>query len=375
MSTAVTTAKDNAVALRSAFESKIEIFKTLAGGDENVMRLLFIFQASALKIPGLAECSQTSIMLGLMKCAELRLDPNTNNQSWMLPFNNKVKVVENGREVERWISEAQWMPGYKGLEHLAMKSNPTIESFRPVLVYESEMKDFDLSEGSKPFIHHKPNYRARNDAERGAIVLGYATVHFRTGGEQFIWLPYEGEKDSIMARARRSKTHKVDKEGNEYWVGPWKTDPVPMMKKTLSLSLGKRLDTNARDPLGKAIAYDDEEGDGKKPGDFDPRFSIENAKPSKAAVAVSMYSKTDTQIAGNGNGGAQEAEVVSDDENARADLLRLTELLKGLTDEEIASLKLGKAIEKAGGVENLMPEQVNKAIELIEKHNAAKEKS
>jgi len=283
MSTALTPAKENSVALRQAFESKIEIFKTLAGGDENVMRLLFILQSSFNKIPGLSDCTQNSFLIGLMKCAELRLDPNTNNQCWILPF----------RDNDKGTTEAQWMPGYKGLEHLALLANPNIAKVRTALVYESEMKDFDLEEGSKPYIRHKPNFRAQSEADKGAIVLGYATAHFRDGETQFIWLPYEGEKESIMARARRSKTHKLNSNGESYWTGPWKTDPIAMMKKTLSLTLCKRaLDTNARDPLGRAVAYDDDEGDGRKPGDFDPRFAIEAPKPSKAAVAVSMFSGT-----------------------------------------------------------------------------------
>lgn len=280
MSTAITLAGENRLALKQAFEQRIEVFKTLAGGDENVMRLLFILQASMQKLPGLADCTQTSVLVGLMKCAELRLDPNTNNQCWMLPFRDK----------DKGITEAQWMPGYKGLEHLALLANPNIAKVRTALVYESEMAEFDLEEGSKPYIRHKPNFRAQSDADKGAIVLGYATAHFRDGETQFIWLPYEGEKESIMARARRSKTHKVDSNGNSYWIGPWKTDPIAMMKKTLSLTLCKRaLDTNARDPLGRAVAYDDDEGQGSKPGDFDPRFAIDDPKPSKAAVAVAMF--------------------------------------------------------------------------------------
>lgn len=284
MSTAITPAKESSVALRQAFESRIEVFKTLAGGDENVMRLLFIFQASMARMPGLADCTQNSVLIGLMKCAELKLDPNTNNQCWMLPFRDKDKGT----------TEAQWMPGYKGLEHLALLANPNITKMRTALVYESEIADFDLEEGSKPYIRHKPNFRAQSDADKGAIVLGYATAHFRDGETQFIWLPYEGKDESIMARARRSKTHKLDNNGKSYWTGPWKTDPIAMMKKTLSLTLCKRaLDTNARDPLGRAVAYDDDEGDGRKPGDFDQRFAIDEPKPSKAAVAVSMFTGGD----------------------------------------------------------------------------------
>jgi len=98
-------------------------------------------------------------------------------------------------------------------------------------------------------------------------------------------------------------------------------------------------------------------------------------------VIQTLHGKIDAQIAGNGNGATQEADVVADEESAKAEVLRLTKLLKGLSDEEIKSIKnerglsIDKAIEKAGGVENLTPEQVSKAVGLIEKHNAAKEKA
>lgn len=87
------------------------------------------------------------------------------------------------------------------------------------------------------------------------------------------------------------------------------------------------------------------------------------------AVIQTLHGKIDEQIA-NGNGAAQTA--TEEEGTAKADTLRLTELLKGLTSEDVAALKLDKAIERAGGVDNLTPAQVKKAIELIEKHNAAK---
>lgn len=105
-------------------------------------------------------------------------------------------------------------------------------------------------------------------------------------------------------------------------------------------------------------------------GERQPQRADENE--GNARVIKTLHGKIDAQIAGNVNGATQEAEVETDEENAKTEVLRLTELLKGLSDKEIASLKLGKAIEKAGGVENLTPEQVKKAVELIEKHNAAK---
>lgn len=326
MSTAMTPAKEGKVALRQAFENQIEVFKTLAGGDENVMRLLFLFQASIAKLPGLAQCNQNSILVGLMKCAELRLDPNTMNQAWMLPFGG----------------EALWMPGYKGLEHLAHKTQ-NVHMIRAALVYESEMNEFDMDEGSKPFIRHKPNFRAQSDNDKGAIVLGYATAHFKNNETQFIWMPYEGEKESIMARARRSKTHKVDSTGKSSWAGPWKTDPVAMMLKTLSLTLCKRrLDTNARDPLGRAVAYDDEEGDGRKPGDFDSRYVMEEKKPSKAETAISMYEKPETK-ATSGDTVIPPKEQVKNTEDATT----LQDQGKEVTGDmaDVITLKVGEAFK------------------------------
>ena len=84
-----------------------------------------------------------------------------------------------------------------------------------------------------------------------------------------------------------------------------------------------------------------------------------------ARVIQTLHGKIDAQIA-NGNGAAQ---TVTDEEGTvKAEMLRLIGLLKELTSEEIATLKLDKAIEKAGGVDNLTQTQVKKAIELIEKH-------
>lgn len=338
MSTAMTPAKEGKVALRQAFENQIEVFKTLAGGDENVMRLLFLFQASIAKLPGLAQCNQNSILVGLMKCAELRLDPNTMNQAWMLPFGG----------------EALWMPGYKGLEHLAHKTQ-NVHMIRAALVYESEMNEFDMDEGSKPFIRHKPNFRAQSDTDKGAIVLGYATAHFKNNETQFIWMPYEGEKESIMARARRSKTHKVDSTGKSSWAGPWKTDPVAMMLKTLSLTLCKRrLDTNARDPLGRAVAYDDDEGDGRKPGDFDSRYVMEEKKPSKAETAISMYENSGTNKENGDKEPPQEKDGAAvktpqdQNKNVSGDMSEVITLKVGEAFKANKNASLRKILEKYG---------------------------
>lgn len=104
-------------------------------------------------------------------------------------------------------------------------------------------------------------------------------------------------------------------------------------------------------------------------GERQPQRVEENE--GNVRVIQTLHGKIDAQIA-NGNGAAQ---TDTDKEDEKAEKLHLTDLLKGLTSEEIASLKLGKAIEKAGGVDNLTSEQVKKAIELIEKHNAAKTES
>lgn len=88
------------------------------------------------------------------------------------------------------------------------------------------------------------------------------------------------------------------------------------------------------------------------------------------AVIKTLHGKIDAQIAGetaNGNGHSE-----PDQREVESLQLRLSELLKGLSDEEIKTMKLDKAIDKAGGIEGLSVERVNKAIALIENHNAAK---
>lgn len=95
------------------------------------------------------------------------------------------------------------------------------------------------------------------------------------------------------------------------------------------------------------------------------QYSDDNAA-GNASVIKTLHGKIDAQIE---NGKQESTEDAAPDNSA---LLRLTELLKGLTNEELASLKLDKAIEKAGGVDSMTPAQVDKAIALIEKHNAVK---
>jgi len=96
----------------------------------------------------------------------------------------------------------------------------------------------------------------------------------------------------------------------------------------------------------------------------------EESNEGNARVIQTLHGKIDAQIAGessNGNGHTE-----PDQREVESLQLRLTELMKGLSNEEIKTMKLDKAIEKAGGVEGLSVEQVNKAISLIEKHGAAK---
>lgn len=98
------------------------------------------------------------------------------------------------------------------------------------------------------------------------------------------------------------------------------------------------------------------------------QYSDDNA--GNVSVIKTLHGKIDAQIAGESENGNGHAEL--EQREVESLQLRLTELMKGLSNEEITSLKLDKAIERAGGIENLNPKQIEKAVEMIEKHNAAK---
>lgn len=165
--------------------------------------------------PQLAECDATTVLGGLMTCAQLGLRPGVLGHAWLIPF-------WNGRKGRR---EAQLIIGYQGLVELAHRSG-RIASLIARTVYEND--HFDVDYGLADSLVHKPVV----NGDRGRPIAYYAIAKFSTGGHAFIVIgddEMQGyKKQFAMARTREGKI-----------IGPWEDHYEAMAQKTCVRQLAK----------------------------------------------------------------------------------------------------------------------------------------
>lgn len=193
-------------------------------------RLITIANAALTRTPKLQECTSTSVLLGIMRGAELGLEVgNGLNHASLVPFfNGKTNRME-----------ATFIPGYKGLMLLA--SNYENILFDAQAVFSNDT--FEVHTGTRREIVHRPTLRT----DRGELVAVYAIAFFPDGRYIFDLMTTD-EVDSIRARAKSKDS------------GPWVTDYNAMALKTVIRRLcWRKLNLKAESPLAKAVAFDQDE--------------------------------------------------------------------------------------------------------------------
>ena len=176
--------------------------------------------------PQLANCSQASVLGGLMTCAQLGLRPGVLGQAWLIPFRDKR---QGGQQV------AQLVIGYQGLVELAHRSGQ-IKSLIGRVVYENDV--FDVDYGLNDTLVHKPTMRG----SKGAAVAYYTIAKFNTGGHAFFVMSHD---DMLEYRDRHAKSKS----------GPWRTDFDAMALKTTVRQLAKWLPKSTE--LATALSVDE----------------------------------------------------------------------------------------------------------------------
>jgi len=113
-------------------------------GQLSASRLIKIALIATTKDPKLLQCTKSSMILALTASAELALDPSgTLGHGWIVPFFDNKKRV----------SEAVFIPGWKGLVQLAFRSG-RVQSIMPAAVYSQDKFDFQM--GDDPRLFHTP---------------------------------------------------------------------------------------------------------------------------------------------------------------------------------------------------------------------------
>jgi recombination protein RecT len=188
-------------------------------------RLARIVLTEVRKTPLLAKCTKPSFYGALMTCAQLGLEPGgPSGEAYVVPFRNTKKNCY----------EVQLIVGYKGMAKLFWQS-PLARSLDAQVVYENDVFDFEY--GLDPKLVHKPLL----SGDRGAVKCFYAVAKLANGGGGFVVM----SPDDIAKIRERSRA-KDD--------GPWKTDEIPMSKKTCVRQLAKLMPQSPQ--LAQAIAHD-----------------------------------------------------------------------------------------------------------------------
>jgi len=141
---------------RQTFQSALEAMKPefakVLPRSITADRLIRIALTEVRKNPTLAQCDLQSTIGSIMVGAQLALEPGVMGQAYLVPFNQSVK--EDGQWKKRMV--CTFIPGWQGYVDLVSRSGRA--SCWTGAVYEGD--EFDASLGSKPFVHHIPDWNA-----------------------------------------------------------------------------------------------------------------------------------------------------------------------------------------------------------------------
>lgn len=202
-------------------------------------RMIRLATTEFAKNPALQQCDQISMFGAIVQAAQLGLEIGVLGQCYIIPFRNN----KTGK------TEAQFLPGYKGLISLARRSGE-VTSIETHIVYEKDVFEMELGIYSK--IVHKPYL----DGDRGNSRLVYGVAKFKDGGHHFEWMSI-ADVNKIRARSKSSSN------------GPWVSDYEQMVRKTLIRRMANYLPMSIE--LSQAIQVSDAVDEGKRAsidGDF-----------------------------------------------------------------------------------------------------------
>ena len=158
--------------------------------------------------PDLGVCTPASFIGAMLQAAALGLEPNTPlGQAYLIPYNRREK------KTGRYIKEAQFQIGYRGMIELAHRSGE-FKSIEAHIVYENDEFEYEL--GLEPKLKHKP---AMHD--KGQMQWVYAIYKLQSGGYGF----------EVMSKEDIEEHRKKYSKATDF--SPWETNFEAMAKKTV----------------------------------------------------------------------------------------------------------------------------------------------
>lgn len=163
-------------AMQEIFDARADRFRAALGAAFSPEFFLGFMRSAISASPKLQQCMESkagrdSVYAAAMKCAQLRLIPNTDlGQVYLIPyFNSKGGYMRCEAQIGRsgWVALVMRNPGF-------------IESVGAVAVFESDTFEHDLPTGT--IKHKRGEKRARNNRGAPIVVASYAYIKWKGGG-------------------------------------------------------------------------------------------------------------------------------------------------------------------------------------------------
>lgn len=276
-------AKARALTLADMIVKRRDAFAQVAAKHYDPDRLVKLAQAALSRSPKLAECKPETVLLCLMKCAELGLEPDSalpQRRMWLVPrWNNKLRAMECTYQMD-YRAQLQLARDTKMVTSIVaseVRENDKFE-YRISPLGES-MTDFDF----------EPNvFGTRGN------VIGYFAAARLTGGEvQVVAMS--------KADAERHRDRFAQKTREGAILGPWKTDFDAMALKSCLRKLWNLLPAGAT-PEAQKIQESAHEEDAQIFDGF-ADATAEAVEESHAGTAAEVQKRLE---------GKQEAAVMAD---------------------------------------------------------------
>lgn len=221
--------------------------------------------------PKLAQCTPMSVVGGMMQLATLGLEPGVNGEAWLIPYDNRRKVIEDGKEVWITVTEAGVQIGYLGHLALAWRSE-RVSSVQCNYVMKGD--HFKHQHGTNGMIEHIPADDRPVDPKM--MTHAYGIIETTYGG-QIWWVLNTNE----VERIRNSSPSKNSPA--------WKNWYMEMaMGKALKRAL--KFAPKTRE-MARAITLDDEH-DASVPQEFDMDIP-ENLLPANVKTTPAQRQAAD----------------------------------------------------------------------------------
>ena len=224
-------------------------FISALDGQIEFERFAVVVMNAIRRTPALAECSVSSVVEAVTKCAELGLEPNGPLQhAALVPFKGECKLVVM----------------YRGQLHLMFRSGGLKDATAHV-VYEGDKFSGQL--GTNPSVEHPISF-----TKRGKPIGAYAVINYANGGQHIEAMNLE-EIEKVRASSRASK-------------GPWFDWWDEMARKTVLKRGAKYAPAGANlQLLAKAAEYDDDVIDSTATATPAPSLTAENGGQTIDATA------------------------------------------------------------------------------------------